>query len=55
MPLECVTYRREFMIQKKNGPNNLDELKTHHTPTLASCNGISFPTLGFYEGRYTLL
>jgi hypothetical protein len=43
------------MIQKENGPNNLDALITHHTPTLVSCNGILCLTLGFYEGKYTLL
>jgi len=55
MASECVTYRYEFMIQKENGPSNLDALVTRHTPTLASCNGISRLTLRFYGGKYTLL
>jgi len=55
MASECVTYRCEFMIRKENGPSNVDALVTRHTPTLASCNGISCLTLGFYGGKYTLL
>jgi hypothetical protein len=55
MASECVTFRCEFKIQKENGPNNVNALITHHTPTSASGNDISCLTLGFNGGKYILL